>query len=81
MPPILPRVSDKADATISEGPTFPLLSIRNVASLVEARHPRRDSEAEDWDAFLDSTKMNPNAYNKRELGHRFSHFNSYNHFS
>lgn len=31
----------------------------------------RDSEADEWDSFLDSSStFNPNAYNKRELAHR-----------
>lgn len=33
----------------------------------------RDSEADDWDSFLDSTStFNPNAFHKRELAHRFA---------
>ena len=33
----------------------------------------RDSEADEWDSFLDSSStFNPNAYNKRELAHRFA---------
>jgi hypothetical protein len=35
----------------------------------------RDSEADDWDSFLDSTStFNPNAFNKRECAHRFAFF-------
>ena len=62
-------------------PVLPSPTERDVVEQSELGHMKpvttgrmhRDSEADDWDSFLDSTStFNPNAFHKRELAHRFA---------
>ena len=77
MPPVLTTAAGKDDSCSADLAVQPAASNRNTALLSaisksnsSRQQPRRDSEADDWDSFLDSSKLNPSAFHKRELGHR-----------